>query len=132
MFYHITTFEDPEEEWRCSFTLFLTLALDEDACSTPRPGFFPPGKGTRYSYRRLGWSQVQSGQVWKSLLGFKLQTFQPIASCCTDYTAPVTLHLCRFIILIDSWCLQFPLLLIYDTYRTHSPDHPHVEGSDTC
>jgi len=50
------------------------------------------------------------------LLGFEPQTVHPIASCLTDCTVSVTLHLCRVIILIDSWHLLFPCLLVYDTY----------------
>jgi len=76
-----------------------------------------------------------SGSVWMgveslSLLCFEPQTVHPVASCFTDCTVSVTLGLCGVIILFDSCCLQFPCLLVYDTYRTHSPDHPHVEGGD--
>jgi len=45
-FYNITPQEGPEEEYRYSFTVSLTTALDEDACSTPHPGRFPSGKET--------------------------------------------------------------------------------------
>ena len=65
-FYHITAQGGPEEEYRYSFTLSLTAAHDQDACSSPHPGRFPLGKETWYPlYRRLGWSQVQSGRCGK-------------------------------------------------------------------
>jgi len=65
-FSHITAQGGPEEEYRYSFTLSLTPALDQDACSTPHRGRFPLGKETWYPlYRRLGWSQVQSGRCGK-------------------------------------------------------------------
>jgi len=65
LFYNIIPQEGPEEEWRCSLTSSLTSALDEDACSTLCSGRFPSGKESQYPlYRRLGWSQVQSGRVW--------------------------------------------------------------------
>jgi hypothetical protein len=70
-----------------SSTLSLTLALDGDGWSTPRPGRFTRGKQTRYPlYRRLGWPQGWSGRVLKISPppGFDLRTVQPVASRYTD------------------------------------------------
>jgi len=39
-----TGHEGPEGEWRYSYTLSLTWALDGGGWSTPRPGRFTPGK----------------------------------------------------------------------------------------
>jgi len=65
-----------------------------------------------------------------SPLGFEPQTFHPIASCFTDYTVPVTLHICRVIILFDIWHLLFPCLLFYDTELTHLTTHTWKELTD--
>ena len=40
----ITGHEGPEGEYRYSYTLSLTSALDGGGWSTPRPGRFTPGK----------------------------------------------------------------------------------------
>ena len=63
--------ERPEGEWRYSFTLSLTLALNGGGWLTPQPGRFTPRKETRFPfYRRLGEPQCQAVQVQKtSLLG---------------------------------------------------------------
>ena len=61
---------------------FLTLALDEGAWLTQRPGRFTPVKETQYQfYRRLGRPQGRSGRLRKiSLLpGFDHRTVQPVA-----------------------------------------------------
>ena len=42
-----TDHEGPEGEERYSSTLSLTSALDGCGWSTPRPGYFTPGKETR-------------------------------------------------------------------------------------
>ena len=58
--------EGPRGEWRDSFTLSLTSALDGGGWSTPRPCRFIPGKETRYPlYRRLCGPQGRSGRVRK-------------------------------------------------------------------
>ena len=86
------------------------------------------------AYSTEGW--LVSGSVWTSVeclfpLGFEPKPVHLIASCLTDYTLSVTLHLCRVIILIDSWHLIFPCSLVYDTYRTHSPyTHTWKEVTD--
>jgi len=54
--------EGPEGEYRYSYTLSLTSALEEGGSSTPRPSRFPPGKNTRNPLcRRLG---GLPGPVW--------------------------------------------------------------------
>ena len=62
--------------------------------SASRPGrSIPPGK-TRYPlYRRLGGPQGRSGQVRKISPppGYDPWTFQPVATCYTDYTTRPTL-----------------------------------------
>jgi hypothetical protein len=61
-----TGHEGPEREYRYSFTLSLTTALDGVGWSTPRPGrFLPPGKTRDPSYRRLGGPHCRSGRVRK-------------------------------------------------------------------
>ena len=67
-------------------TLSLTLALDEDAWSTPRPGRFTPGRDPYPSYRRLGGPHGRSGQVRNISPppGFDPRTVQPVASRYTD------------------------------------------------
>ena len=55
----------------------------------PRPGLFTPGKETWYPlYRKLGWSQGQSGWVQKILppLAIEPWTIQLIASRYANYT----------------------------------------------
>jgi hypothetical protein len=51
------------------------------------PATLPPGKTQYPLYRRLGGPQGQSGHLRKNLPspGFDPQTFQPVASCHTDY-----------------------------------------------
>jgi hypothetical protein len=80
--------EGPEGEWRNSFTLSLTSALDGDEWSTPRPGCFTPGKKTRYPFhRKLGGLQGRCGRVRKISPppGFDHRIIQPVASRYTDY-----------------------------------------------
>jgi len=63
--------------------LLFNLSARWGRWSAPRPGFFIPGKETRYPlYRRLGGPQGRSGRVRKiSLpLGFDHLTVQSIAS----------------------------------------------------
>jgi len=51
--YTRTGHKGPDGEQRYSFTLSLTLALDNGG-SKPRPGHFTPGKETQYPlYRKL-------------------------------------------------------------------------------
>ena len=70
-------------------TLFLTSALEGGEGSASRLGrTLPPGK-TRYSlYKRLGGTQVRSGQVRKISPppGFDHRTVQPVGSRYTDYS----------------------------------------------
>ena len=84
---HPTTgHEGPEGEYRYSFTLSLTSALDGVGGQRYAPAALPPGK-TRYPlYRRLGGPQGRSGRVWEISPppGFDPRTVQPVASCCTD------------------------------------------------
>ena len=61
----ITGHEGPEGEYRYSYTLSLTSALDEVDGQRYAPTDLPPGK-TRYPlYRRLGRLQGRSGLVRK-------------------------------------------------------------------
>jgi hypothetical protein len=78
--------EGPEEEYKYSSTLSLTLALDGVSGQRYAPAALPPGK-TRYAlYRRLAGHQGRSGRVRKiSLLpGFDSRTVQPVADRYTD------------------------------------------------
>ena len=55
--------DDPEGEWRYSFTLSLTSALDVVDGQRHVPGALPPGKTQYLLYRRLGGSQGRSGRM---------------------------------------------------------------------
>jgi hypothetical protein len=68
----ITGHENPEEEWRYSFTISSTWALDGDGWSVPRPSRFTPGKEPVPFVQELGGPQGRSGRVRKisSLPGF--------------------------------------------------------------
>jgi len=57
----ITGHEDPEVEQRFSFTLSLTLALDGDGWSTPRPARFTLWKPPVPIVYGAGWAPEQ---VW--------------------------------------------------------------------
>ena len=73
----------PEGEYKCSYTLSLTSALDEGGWSTSRPGLFTPGKETRYQlYMRMSESQGCYGLVRQisSLPCFDPQVVQPADS----------------------------------------------------
>ena len=54
------------------------------------PGGFTLGKNWYLFYRRLGGPQSRSGQVRKisPLPEFDTRTFQPVASCYTNYAMP--------------------------------------------
>jgi hypothetical protein len=57
-----TSHKGPEGEYRYSYTLSLTSALEEGGSSTPRPDRFTPGKDTQSPLcRRLG---GLPGPVW--------------------------------------------------------------------
>ena len=84
-------------------TLSLTLALDGDGWSIPRPGCFTPGKETRYPlYGRLGGPQGRSGRVRKISPppGLDPRTVQPVANRYKDYAIPA--HIIIIIIIIIS------------------------------
>ena len=71
----------------------MTTTLEGGEGSTSRPGRSMPLGKTRYSlYRRLGESQVRSGQVRKisSPLGFDPRTIQPVTSHYNDYATQST------------------------------------------
>jgi hypothetical protein len=60
-----TGHEGPEGDYRYSFTLSLTTALDGGGWLTPSPGRSTQGK-TRYPlYRELGGPQRRSERMWK-------------------------------------------------------------------
>ena len=82
----ITGIEDPEGEYRYSYTLSLTSALDRGGWSTPCPGRFTPGKDRYPLYRWLDGLQGRSGHVRKMspLWGFDPRTVQPVPSRYTD------------------------------------------------
>jgi hypothetical protein len=71
---------------RCISTLSLTSALDGEGGQRHSPADLHPGKFRYPLYRRLGWSQVQSGRVRKISppTGFDPQTVQALASRYTD------------------------------------------------
>ena len=69
--------EGPEEEWRYSRTLSLTLELYGVGVQRHAPADLPPGKRRYPSYGRLG------GKISPSP-GFDPRTFHPAASRCTD------------------------------------------------
>jgi len=76
-----TGHEGPDGEYRYSFTIHLTSALDGGGWLTPRPGRFTPEKETLYPfYKMLSAPQGQSGRVRKILpqLGFGPRTFHPV------------------------------------------------------
>ena len=82
--------EYPEVEYRYSFTLSLTSALDGVDGQCHAPAALPPGK-TRYPlYRRLGGPQGRSGRVRKISPPpvFDPRTVQPVASRYTDWAIP--------------------------------------------
>jgi hypothetical protein len=73
----------PDGEYRCTFTLSLTSALDESECSRPRSDRFTPVKETQCPfYRRLGGPQGRSECVGKMLPppGFDPRTVHTVAS----------------------------------------------------
>ena len=69
--------------------LFLDHGTRRGEGAASRPDCsLPPGKTQYPLYRRLGGTQVRSGQVRKispPLLGFDPRTVQPVASNYTDY-----------------------------------------------
>ena len=84
------TLEQAMKAQRETHSLTSTLS----GWSTPRLGRFVPGEQTQYPlYRRLGGSQDRSGRVRNTspLLGLDPQTFQTVASCCTDCAMPAHL-----------------------------------------
>jgi rRNA maturation protein Nop10 len=86
-----TDHEGPEGEYRYSYTLSLTSALDGGEWSTPRPGRFTPGKETRYPlYRRLCGPQRRSGRLRKisPSPGIDSRTVQPVARRYTNWATP--------------------------------------------
>jgi hypothetical protein len=81
--YPRTGHKGPEGEYRYSFTLSLTSALDGGGWSLPHPSHFAPRKETQYPlYMRLCGPQGQSGCVRKisSPPGFNPCTIHPIQS----------------------------------------------------
>ena len=86
----MTGHEDPEGEYRCSYSLSLTSTLDGVHILRHDPAALPPGK-TRYPlYRRLGVPQGRSWRV-RSISpppGLYSRTFQSVASRYTDWTIP--------------------------------------------
>ena len=82
----ITGHEGPQGEYRYSYTLSLTSALDGVGGQCQTPSALTPGK-TRYPlYRRPGGPQGQSGQVRNISLPpeFDPRTVQPVMSPYTD------------------------------------------------
>jgi hypothetical protein len=55
--------EGREGEYWYSSTLSLTMTLDGDRWSTPRPGHFPPRKDLLSIVKEAGWAL---GMVWKN------------------------------------------------------------------
>jgi hypothetical protein len=88
---------------------------------------------TLAAFRRGRRHALVSVPVWTgvkslSLRGFEPPPVHPVASCFTDYTGSVTLRLCTVIILIDSWHLLLPCLLVYDTRElNHLTSHTWKE-----
>ena len=82
----ITGHWSPEGEWMYSFTLSLTLDLDEVVGQRHAAAALPPGK-TRYPfYRRLGGPHGRYGLVRKisPSPGFDHRNVQQVASRYTD------------------------------------------------
>ena len=80
--HHRTGHEGQAGEKRYSSTRSLTSALDGVDGQRHAPAALPPGKTQFPLYRRLGWPQSESGQVWKISPppGFDPRTVQPVAS----------------------------------------------------
>ena len=86
--------ESPEEEWRCTCTISLTSALDENGWSTPRPVLFTPGEMTRCPLcTSLGGLQGRSGRMstMSPPPGFDPSIVQPLASRYTYWATPARL-----------------------------------------
>ena len=80
--YPRTGHEDPDGEWRYSYTLSLPSALDRVGGQLHAPAALLPKKIHCQLYRKLGRPQGQSGRERKILppLGFDLRTVEPVAS----------------------------------------------------
>jgi hypothetical protein len=92
-FHPFTGHEGPYGEYRYSFTLFLTSALEGGEGSASRPGrTLPPGKTWYPLYRRLGGPQGRSEQVRKISPppGFDPRAVQSVGSRYTDYATRPT------------------------------------------
>jgi hypothetical protein len=91
-FHPRTAHEGPKGEYRYSYTLSLTSALDGVGGQRHDPAALHPGKRPdRYPlYRRLGEPQSRSGRVRKisSPPGFDSRTVQPVASRYTARAIP--------------------------------------------
>jgi hypothetical protein len=82
-----TDHEGTEEEYRYSYTVSATSALDGGGWSTPRPGRFTTGKEAFLPfYRRQGGPQSRSERVRKISPppAFDPRTVQPLASRYAD------------------------------------------------
>ena len=80
-----------------SLSLSLTSAVDGGGWSTSRPGRFTPGKGPLPMVQEAGWAP---GPIWTGAEnfappGFDPRTFQPVASCYTDYAIPAHTQTCE-------------------------------------
>jgi hypothetical protein len=92
-----TDHEGPEGEYRYSYTLSLTSALDGGGWSAPRSGSFTPGNDSVPIAQEAGWAP---GPVWTGAKNsrpprFDPRTVQPVASPYTYWATPAMTSLLR-------------------------------------
>jgi hypothetical protein len=117
-----TGHEDPDGEWRYSFTVSLTLVLNVCGCSVPRSGRFIPGKDPVLILQEAGWDP---GPFWTGAdnlvpIGMRF----PDRPACSNWAIPArTAQLYRNIIL--HVCMGVKLGVLPQTKTTNSIRHVH-------
>jgi hypothetical protein len=84
-FHPISGHSSPEEEWKYSFTLPLTLATDGDGWLKSCLGPFNPRKDPLPTVHEVVWADMDGYGKFRPQPRFNPQTVHPVLSCCTNW-----------------------------------------------